>query len=77
MSRDIFPQTTPDLAAARKKLAPHIHDAFSAFSERVFAEGALPTKTKQLASSASVGDPDTHRQYSSLFKRVRGRRLLA
>jgi alkylhydroperoxidase/carboxymuconolactone decarboxylase family protein YurZ len=46
MSKDIFPQTTPDLAATRKKLAPNIHDAFTAFSERVFADGALPTKTK-------------------------------
>lgn len=25
MSKDIFPQTPADLAAARKKLAPHIH----------------------------------------------------
>jgi AhpD family alkylhydroperoxidase len=46
--RDIFPQTTSDLVAMRTKLAPHIHDAFVAFSEQVFAEGALPTKTKQL-----------------------------
>jgi AhpD family alkylhydroperoxidase len=54
MSRDIFPHTTPDLAAARKKLAPDIHDAFTAFSERVFAEGALPTKTKQLIAVAAA-----------------------
>jgi AhpD family alkylhydroperoxidase len=54
MSNDIFPQTTPDLAAARKKLAPHIHDAFTSFSERVFAEGALPTKTKQLIAVAAA-----------------------
>ena len=39
---------TPDLAAMRKKLAPHIHDAFTAFNEHVFADGALPAKTKQL-----------------------------
>ena len=32
----------------RKKLAPHIHDAFTAFSDQVFADGALPAKTKQL-----------------------------
>jgi len=37
MSTDIFPQSTPDLAAARKKLAPHIHDAFIAFRESAFA----------------------------------------
>jgi AhpD family alkylhydroperoxidase len=54
MSRDIFPQTTPDLAATRKNLAPHIHDAFTAFSKQVFAEGALPTKTKQLIAVAAA-----------------------
>ncbi len=54
MSKDIFPQTTPDLAATRKKLAPHIHDAFTAFSERVFADGALPTKIKQLIAVAAA-----------------------
>jgi AhpD family alkylhydroperoxidase len=51
---DIFPQTTPDLAATRKKLAPHIHDAFTAFSERVFADGALPAKAKQLIAVAAA-----------------------
>jgi AhpD family alkylhydroperoxidase len=54
MPKDIFPHTTPDLAAMRKKLAPHIHDAFIAFSERVFADGALPTKTKQLIAVAAA-----------------------
>lgn len=54
MSSDLFPQTTRDLAAARKKLAPHMHDAFTTFSERVFAEGALPTKTKQLIAVAAA-----------------------
>jgi AhpD family alkylhydroperoxidase len=54
MSRDIFPQTTTDLAAAREKLAPHIHEAFAAFNERVFAEGALPTRTKQLIAVAAA-----------------------
>ena len=54
MSKDIFPQTTPDLAATRKKLAPNIHEAFTAFSERVFADGALPTKTKQLIAVAAA-----------------------
>lgn len=52
MSKDLFPQSTPELAAKRKKLAPHIHDAFTAFSESVFADGALPTKTKQLIAVA-------------------------
>lgn len=54
MPTDIFPQTTPELNATRKKLAPAIHDAFTAFSERVFSEGALPTKTKQLIAVAAA-----------------------
>lgn len=52
MSHDIFPQTTPELSATRRKLAPEIHEAFTSFSARVFAEGALPVKTKQLVAVA-------------------------
>ncbi|MEP7244059.1 MAG: carboxymuconolactone decarboxylase family protein [Gammaproteobacteria bacterium] len=52
MSNDIFPQATSELAATRKKLAPDIHEAFTSFSTRVFAEGALPVKTKQLIAVA-------------------------
>lgn len=54
MPKDLFPHPTPDLAAKRKQLAPHIHDAFTAFSDAVFADGALPTKTKQLIAVASA-----------------------
>ncbi|HEY8537892.1 MAG TPA: carboxymuconolactone decarboxylase family protein [Steroidobacteraceae bacterium] len=52
MPREILPHSTPQLTAARKKLAPDIHAAFSNFSERVFAEGALSVKTKQLIAVA-------------------------
>jgi AhpD family alkylhydroperoxidase len=52
MPKDVFPQATPEIAARRKQLAPDIHDAFTHFSERVFAEGALPVKTKQLIAVA-------------------------
>jgi AhpD family alkylhydroperoxidase len=52
MSKDILPQQTPEIAAARKKLAPDVLDAFTAFSERVFADGALPAKIKQLIAVA-------------------------
>ena len=45
---EIYPQPTEAMAAARKKLAPGIHEAFTNFSARVFAEGALPVKTKEL-----------------------------
>ncbi len=54
MPKDIFPQSTPTLAAIRKRLAPGIHEAFTNFSERVFAEGALPVKTKQLIAVATA-----------------------
>ncbi|MGH8192940.1 MAG: carboxymuconolactone decarboxylase family protein [Woeseiaceae bacterium] len=42
------------MAATRKKLAPDIHDSFTAWSERVFAEGALSVKTKQLIAVAAA-----------------------
>ena len=54
MPNDMFPQSTPALLATRKKLAPAIHDAFTSFSDRVFAEGALPVKTKQLIAVAAA-----------------------
>lgn len=54
MSTDLYPQMTSDRAATRKQLAPHIHDAFTNFSDAVFAEGALPVKTKQLIAVAAA-----------------------
>lgn len=54
MPTDIYPHATPELNAARRELAPEIQDAFKAFSERVFSEGALPTKTKQLIAVAAA-----------------------
>lgn len=52
MAKDIYPHGTAELAATRKQLAPEVHEAFTKFSERVFADGALPTKTKQLIAVA-------------------------
>ncbi|MBV8963625.1 MAG: carboxymuconolactone decarboxylase family protein [Hyphomicrobiales bacterium] len=49
---DLYPQSSRTLSDLRKQLAPDIHDAFEALSKRVFAEGALPTKTKQLIAVA-------------------------
>lgn len=54
MPADLFPHTTPELNATRQALAPDIQAAFTAFSERVFSEGALPTKTKQLIAVAAA-----------------------
>jgi AhpD family alkylhydroperoxidase len=52
MTREMYHPTTPEEHRRRKELAPGIHDAFTNFSEAVFADGALPTKTKQLIAVA-------------------------
>lgn len=52
MKDPIYPQATRELASRRKALAPEIHDAFEAFSRKVFEAGALPSKTKQLIAVA-------------------------
>ena len=52
MSEPMYHPTTPEIAAFRKELAPEIHDAFAAFGRAVFADGALPEKTKQLIAVA-------------------------
>lgn len=51
-SDEMYHQPTPKIAERRKELAPHTHEAFEAFSRSVFAEGALPVKTKQLIAVA-------------------------
>jgi AhpD family alkylhydroperoxidase len=48
----VYPPTTKELAAQRQSLAPKPAEAFKAFSQSVFAEGALPVKTKQLIAVA-------------------------
>jgi len=52
MEQHIYPDTTKELAQKRRELAPEIHSAFRAFGQRVFADGALPEKTKQLIAVA-------------------------
>ena len=52
MSNHLLPEATPELAKQRKQLAPGPADAFRAFNQAVFADGALPTKTKQLIAVA-------------------------
>src|SRR5690606_8310568 len=52
MSEPMYQRTTREQAARRKELAPDVHDAFEAFSKAVFADGALPEKTKQLIAVA-------------------------
>jgi AhpD family alkylhydroperoxidase len=48
----LYPAASRELAEQRKKLVPGPAEAFKAFSHSVFAEGALPAKTKQLIAVA-------------------------
>ena len=52
MSESMYHPTTSEQAQRRKELAPGVHDAFQSFSKAVFADGALPEKTKQLVAVA-------------------------
>ena len=52
MSEIHFPKSTPDIARRRHELAPAMDDAFKAFSQAVFADGALDKRTKQLIAVA-------------------------
>jgi AhpD family alkylhydroperoxidase len=48
----MYPTATGELAKKRRELAPETEAAFQAFSQKVFAEGALPVKVKQLIAVA-------------------------
>ncbi|MEP7327115.1 MAG: carboxymuconolactone decarboxylase family protein [Gemmatimonadota bacterium] len=48
----LYPQPTQSFAAERHRLAPGPAEAFRAFSQSVFASGALPAATKQLIAVA-------------------------
>ena len=52
MDESLYPHPGPDIARKRRELAPEPLNAFKAFSAAVFAEGALPSKTKQLIAVA-------------------------
>ena len=52
MEQHMYPDVTKELAQKRKELAPEIYAAFRQFGQRVFADGALPSKTKQLIAVA-------------------------
>jgi AhpD family alkylhydroperoxidase len=51
-SHDVFPAPSRQLADMRKNLAPAQAEAFRAFGQAVFADGALDAKTKQLIAVA-------------------------
>jgi AhpD family alkylhydroperoxidase len=52
MSDDVYPAPSSELSHKRRELAPETDAAFRAFSKQVFADGALPAKTKQLVAVA-------------------------
>ena len=52
MSDMHLPKATKELVDRRHALAPGVEDAFRAFSQAVFAEGALDARTKQLIAVA-------------------------
>jgi len=52
MDEAMYPPATAEVYERRKELAPEINEAFENFSHKVFAEGALPEKTKQLIAVA-------------------------
>src|SRR5258707_9679628 len=48
----IYPSSTRELVEQRQRLAPKPAEAVKAFSQSVFADGALSAKTKQLIAVA-------------------------
>src|SRR5688572_23979566 len=48
----LFPSPSREFAEERRRLAPGTAAALRAFSQKVFADGALPAKTKQLIAVA-------------------------
>ena len=54
MADSLYPQAKREYAAERQRLAPEPAAAFKAFSRSVFADGALPAKTKQLIAVAAA-----------------------
>jgi AhpD family alkylhydroperoxidase len=52
MTETLYPSPSRELAEKRRALAPETEKAFQTFSRQVFADGALPAKTKQLIAVA-------------------------
>jgi len=52
MDHSMYPETTRELHEKRRELAPEAYAAFRAFGQKVFADGALPSKTKELIAVA-------------------------
>jgi AhpD family alkylhydroperoxidase len=54
VQEQLYPIGSEQLARKRTQLAPEISAAFKAFGAVVFADGALPAKTKQLIAVAAA-----------------------
>src|SRR5574338_1454930 len=52
MENALYPAATPEIAKKREQLTPKTWNAWRAFSGQVFANGALPAKTKDLIAVA-------------------------
>lgn len=52
MTNDLYPSASAELSRKRRELAPDAAAAFAEFSKQVFADGALPAKTKQIIAVA-------------------------
>ena len=52
MTNDLYPAASAELSRKRRELAPDAAGAFAEFSKQVFADGALPAKTKQIIAVA-------------------------
>jgi AhpD family alkylhydroperoxidase len=52
MAEPLYPPSSRELSETRRALAPDIEKAFQTFSQKVFADGALSAKTKQLIAVA-------------------------
>lgn len=52
MDQPMYPAASKELTKQRDELAPEAYAAFRAFSQRVFADGALPSKIKELIAVA-------------------------
>jgi AhpD family alkylhydroperoxidase len=48
----MYPRSSAELARRRRALAPKTESAFREFSQQVFADGALPARTKELIAVA-------------------------
>jgi AhpD family alkylhydroperoxidase len=52
MNSDVYPPSSPELVRKRNVLTPETEKAFLEFNRQVFADGALPTKVKQIIAVA-------------------------